>query len=134
MFIKWRHEETREGTTRWYAYLAESKRINGKPRQKVITYLASIEQGEDGRWIKRDTFWYSILCSMMHAGLHPKVCRDTLSLLGKRVSKPSYDEWDVLWHKEHDSWRKNHRWEKEKVNLRSVALERYQEYFEDILL
>lgn len=128
MFIKWRHEETREGTTRWYAYLTESKRINGKPRQKVITYLASIEQEEDGEWIQTDTFWYDVLCSLLLTGLHPNVCRSTLSGVGKRVPKPSYDEWGVFWTKEHNSWLKDHKQKKEEVDHRCAAVSRYEEY------
>lgn len=134
MFIKWRHEWTRESTTRWYAYLAESKRISGKPRQKVITYLASIEQEEDGKWIRRDTFWYDVLCALMLADLHPDVCHSTLSGVGKRVPKPSYDEWCVFWTKEHKDWLFYHRLEEEKSGQRQRAVGRYEGYLESILM
>ena len=109
MFIKWRHEETREGTTRWYAYLAESKRINGKPRQKVITYLAAIEQDRDGEWIHADTFWFNVTRSLCVAtDVAPSDCSWAMDKVGERVPLPTYRQWSALIPDGYGEWMKQH--------------------------
>ena len=56
MFVRWKHkmitknahwyQTTRKGEKTHQAYLVESKRIDGKPRLKVIAYLGSIRDSE----------------------------------------------------------------------------------------
>jgi hypothetical protein len=66
MFVRWKKQ-----APSYYAYLAESHRVNGQPRQKVLGYIGSIKERchtasfeEPDRWGlytwaggKRHTFW-----------------------------------------------------------------------------
>lgn len=109
MFIKWRHEETKTGTIRWHAYLAESKRINGKPRQKIITFLASIDKDESGKWLHADTFWFNATRSLCIASeIDPYDCSWLLKKVGERVPLPTYQQWNSLIPNEYQSWMKQH--------------------------
>ena len=62
MFVRWkkRKRATKCGAPQrysWYAEVVESVRIDGKPRQKVIAYLASIKPKDLPFAWERAYFW-----------------------------------------------------------------------------
>lgn len=67
MFVRWQKRMKRNGVTRLNAVICESRRVDGKPRQEYIAYLAGI----DGVWLdqprddpdanlKRHEFWEKV--------------------------------------------------------------------------
>src|SRR5207302_7514582 len=121
-----------KGYMRWYAYLAESKRINGKPRQKVITYLASIEQREgDNKWIRVNTFWYDVTRSLCLAGVSPGDYACTMCDVGKRIPLPTYEQWCSSIIREHEDWLKQHSHLAEKVHKTKEAFIRFFDTYQE---
>jgi hypothetical protein len=43
MFVRWQRRKRRDGVTRLNAVLCESRRVDGKPRQEHVAYLAAID-------------------------------------------------------------------------------------------
>lgn len=95
MFVKWREENPHlPQRHRWYAYLAKSHGIQGKPRQQIITYLASIpvhcaQRPLDADW---KAFWYKAHCSLLLAHVDYHIYQDVMALLGQRVARPANNE------------------------------------------
>jgi hypothetical protein len=68
MFVRWKRHEGKRGTSH-YAYLVESRRVEGKPRLRVLHYLGGIKEAArhlpvldarqhlTGRWV----FWHGAL-------------------------------------------------------------------------
>lgn len=135
MFIKWRHEGPYKGVTRWYAYLAESKRVDGKPRQKVIAYLASIEQrARDSEWIRVDTFWYEVTRSLCLTGVGPGEYSQTMHAVGKRVPLPTYQSWCASIVREHEDWIKQHSHLTEKARKTDESFHRFFSAYQDAFI
>ncbi len=69
MYVRWKRQ-VRTRMVRWWrknpervtyrAYLVESKRVDGKPRQHSIAYLGSIEEGKEHDYDSRVWFWRSV--------------------------------------------------------------------------
>jgi hypothetical protein len=133
VFIKWRYEGPYKGYTRWYAYLAESKRINGKPRQKIITYLSSIDQDTDGDWIERSTFWYHIHRSLCLAAVTPGEYSKAMRKVGERIPLPTYQQWSQWLPNEHQQWINQHSHLEKKVLQTMTAVEKYTEAYSEML-
>ncbi len=135
MFIKWREENKpippeclkelralspfvsskprKWSPHRWYAYLAESKRIEGKPRQAVM-YLGSIParamQGEDAEEWR--LFWYKVNCSLCLAYVDFRTYQHAIRGIGTRVTRPSDEELLRIMHEGlelHPTWYKNYK-------------------------
>ncbi len=134
MFIKWK-EENKPPTREWleanahlilprprdwkppihrlYAYLAESSRVEGKPRQKIITYLASIpaiytQESSGDEWC---SFWYYAVASLCRAGVDHHAFFDALRGMESRVQRPSYRKlMDIIYEESkcHPKWYKNY--------------------------
>jgi hypothetical protein len=95
MFIKWREENPHlPQQHRWYAYLAKSHRIQGKPRQQIITYLASIPACRMQRPLDADwkSFWYKAHCALLLAHVDYHTYQEVMALLGQRVARPANNE------------------------------------------
>ena len=85
MFVKW--QRRRETDAYWQeqvgdllmASLVESRRVNGKPRHKLLTYLGSIRekraQGGPEKAVCQDNFWRDVARRLGRSGL-----------LGNRIS------------------------------------------------
>lgn len=98
---------------RMYAYLAESRRVEGKPRQRVVVYLGSIPaatmQENSAEW---RAFWYKVNCSLLLAQVDYRMYRNALQGVGERVMRPSDDnlirivadafECHPQWHKDYE--------------------------------
>lgn len=105
-----------------YAYLAESKRVEGKPRQRIITYLASIPvwATQDHYSSEYKAFWYKAHCSLLLAQVSRGAYENTLDELGKRVLRPDINSFITILrerHELHPRWKKEHEaiskiWEK----------------------
>jgi hypothetical protein len=96
MFIRWK----KTGPHSFAAQLVECRRIDGKPRQKIIKHLATIYEGvlDEKKWMKRgltepDQFWYFVHCSLDELGdrLTPEERGIIEWDLMQRVPRPSDD-------------------------------------------
>lgn len=74
------------------AQLVESKRVDGKPRQKVIAYLGSIRLHDLNRARSRLAFWRHAQAAFRKAGLTNEQKHQVDRALQTRVAKPSPDE------------------------------------------
>jgi hypothetical protein len=74
------------------AQLVESKRVDGKPRQKVIAYLGSIRLHDLNRARSRLAFWRHAQAAFRKAGLTNEQKHQVDRALQSRVAKPSPDE------------------------------------------
>lgn len=106
MFIKWKTEHARRGK-KYFAYLAHSVRIEGKPRQKIVAYLGSIGEwalsgGPD--WVE---FWYKAHCALCLAQVDRTTYQKTVGMLAKRVKCPTQEElaWILQSELEIATWR-----------------------------
>ena len=57
MFIQWRRRAYKNGGEAWYAYLCESKRVEGKPVCVNLGYLGSIASEDVNHKQRREAFW-----------------------------------------------------------------------------
>lgn len=67
----WRRGGAGHKAMLYSAYLAESRRINGKPRQRT-TYLASIRDTQVDHPYHRLRFWQAVQTKMQVLGLSPE--------------------------------------------------------------
>ncbi len=104
MFVKWQKRHSK-----WpgrfgdllMASLVESRRVNGKPRHKLITYLGSIReraaQGGPDRAVNQDDFWRDVARRLGRSGLlgnriTPEDLAKIEEALAKRVRQPTKAE------------------------------------------
>jgi hypothetical protein len=90
MYVRWkkRVSSVEDNPTVWYAYLIENKRVDGKPRQKNIAYLASIaEGGEDGDWGL--WFWCDAEEKLSRLELSSQELEAIRTQLATKVSRPT---------------------------------------------
>ena len=109
MFVKW---QRRRETYAYYqetvgdllmASLVESRRVNGKPRHKLLTYLGSIRercaQGGPEDAVRQDDFWRDVARRLGRSGLlgnriSPVEQAKIEEALAKRVRRPTQTEID----------------------------------------
>jgi hypothetical protein len=67
VFVRWkrrplqhRHEWSPPDEQALYAVLVESARVDGKPRQRVVGYLAAIREGELASALAVERFWRDV--------------------------------------------------------------------------
>ena len=60
MYVRWKKRRGQAGDITLVAQLVENKRVEGKPRQKVLAYLYHIKQSELASITSRYYFWYNI--------------------------------------------------------------------------
>ena len=109
MFVKW--QKRRETAAYWQkevgdllmASLVESRRVNGKPRHKLLTYLGSIRekraQGGPEKAVYQDNFWRDVARRLGRSGLlgnriSPDARAKIEEALAKRVRRPTQAEID----------------------------------------
>lgn len=104
MFVRWKTTQTRE--EKWFnrgdglyyrAYLIESVRINGKPRQKQH-YLAAIREGHLDKTYDRAIFWQNTWENLDPLHLSEEQQNAITSALEKRVPVPEWEEVDKYKH------------------------------------
>lgn len=101
MFVRWRIKKSDATSPRWHgdlliAQLIESKRIDGKPRQKVIAYLGSIHLNDINRARTRLTFWRSAQAAFRKAHLTNAQKHTIDGLLQTRVAKPTPEQVAII--------------------------------------
>ncbi len=114
MFVKWQKRRStwndEDKDTYWQglagdllmASVVESKRVDGKPRHKLITYLGSIRenfaQADSRNVVRQDDFWLRVSRNLEKAGNRiTKEDRAKIeAALAKRVERPSQAEVDQL--------------------------------------
>lgn len=84
---KWRRGARHE-TKLLVAYLVESKRIDGKPRQKTH-YLASIKERNADKVLPQERFWKDALAKIESISLSPEQRQSIETALLNRVPRPS---------------------------------------------
>lgn len=92
MFIKWKVEYASRRREKYVAYLAQSVRIEGKPRQKIVAYLGSIGEWALSGGADWSAFWYKAHCALCLAQVDRKTYQEAMSLLAKRVKRPTQEE------------------------------------------
>ena len=106
---------------RFYAYLAKSVRVEGKPRQKVIRYLASIpaecmQDDSDAPW---RAFWFKVYYELALVRISWRGKQNVCSAIGRRVHEPTEEELVKIVFEE---WQSYPRWKKDYTAI-SRALE-----------
>ena len=116
MFVKWQKRRSTgdppydDKDTYWQSYagdllmasVVESKRVDGKPRQQLITYLGSIRenfaQGDSRNVVRQDDFWLCASKNLEKSGNRiTKEDRAKIeAALAKRVERPAQAEVDQL--------------------------------------
>jgi hypothetical protein len=95
MYVKWEDRLSRRGTA---AVLVEARRIDGKPRQRHIAYLATYPGGlwsigEDAHNVHTRTwFWYRLTQRLAKLDLSAKQQKHVKASVAKRLPKPTQDE------------------------------------------
>jgi hypothetical protein len=99
MFIRWKRRK-KAATKPWrqprsrsdagdslYCVLVESQRISGKPRQKVICYLGSLDEGDREKlWLRVD-FWDAVVRKLDGLHLNPRDRDKIEKSIGRIVSR-----------------------------------------------
>ena len=95
MFVRWKHRPAKRIKS-WsapderirYAVLVESRRVDGKPRQRVIRHLAAIRDGDLQHPMTVDRFWTQIDDALDELGINggPRLAMETA--IGARVPRP----------------------------------------------
>lgn len=98
MYVRWKRRAQKK-TSRWNpdpqllaAYLVESRRVDGKPRQRVVAYLGSIGEGFLGEAGPRAYFWRQANSRLDALALSPPARATVESALLQVVRRPSADE------------------------------------------
>lgn len=101
MYIRWKvkpraaHWRAKEPVNLYVAYLAESRRINGKPRQTTI-YLASIKDIFFNETAHQHYFWQRINAKLESMQLDEKQLSSIKNALLQRVPFPSQSEYEEV--------------------------------------
>jgi hypothetical protein len=81
------------------AQLVESRRVNGQPRQRVVAYLATIDEATMVSFDTRRAFWDVVrdrLDQLRHAGVIDETQQDAIdATLARTVPHPTQEEWNT---------------------------------------
>lgn len=94
MYVKWqrRPRRTMGGSPLLMAVLVESHRVDGKPRQRVVAYLAGIRERFVGeREDKHDKFWRSVDAHLDALGLDAETRARIEASVAKGVARVTTD-------------------------------------------
>ncbi len=91
MFVRWKRRKTRRGDELLSAVLVESVRVEGKPRQRIVKYLASIHQSYAQRqwWRPCKEFWEKATAELDSLELTKRERREIESRMRQVVPKPT---------------------------------------------
>ena len=101
MFVRWKRRNTNPKRTRgWpglaehslYAVLVRSDRVDGKPRQRVVRYLAHIGEQYTGATAHQQYFWERVDAQLDDLGLDDAIRQSVTSSLIEVVPRPSSQE------------------------------------------
>ena len=95
MFVRWKYRPARRVKS-WsvpderirYAVLVESRRVEGKPRQRVIRHLAAIRDGDLRHPMTVDRFWTQVDGHLGELGIHGAARLAMEATIAERVSRP----------------------------------------------
>jgi hypothetical protein len=81
------------------AQLVESRRVDGQPRQRVVAYLATIDEATMVSFDTRRAFWDTVhdrLDQLRQAGVIDEKQQDKIdATLARTVPPPTQEEWNV---------------------------------------
>jgi hypothetical protein len=94
MYIRWKRKERKAiysfkgKDTLLYAVAVESKRVNGKPRQKIVKYLGSISElaQAEGNYYRMASFWNKVEKALAELAKEDKY-KDQVDKLREQVKK-----------------------------------------------
>jgi hypothetical protein len=97
MFVRWQ-SRTREcyfpyGDITWTAILAETKRVNGQPRQRHLAYLGSMSEERSKILVQRCDFWDQIVDRLNKLGNRITDREQIETAIAKKVPRPSAAEY-----------------------------------------
>jgi hypothetical protein len=97
MFVRWKIRTLRkphwaQPDQAFYAVLAESRRVNGRPRQKIVKYLSSIREQEMRSPIYATKFWRQVESALASLVLDPATRQKVETALSRRVARPTHAE------------------------------------------
>lgn len=121
MFIRWKRRK-KAATKPWrrprrrseagdslYCVLVESQRINGSPKQKVICYLGSVDEGDREKlWLRVD-FWDGLLAKLDQLELTHRERAKIEESIGRVVSRVPDDEAAAFRKEREEYWQGLHR-------------------------
>jgi hypothetical protein len=73
---------------RLYASLVEATRVDGKPRQRVVRYLAAIREGDITKPLVADHFWRTVDAALAELDLSTNQREAIASKLAATVARP----------------------------------------------
>lgn len=79
---------TATGAVNSYAYLIQSVRTDGKPRQKTVAYLGCFSTICPDSWYRQSHFWKTAEDAIARLGLDPEVAASIRAELTKIVPVP----------------------------------------------
>jgi hypothetical protein len=98
MFVRWKRRQLSERRD-WvppefslYAVLVEAHRDNGKPRQRIIRYLAHIKEEYLSETAHQEYFWERVDWHLSDLELDPASRGEIESKIGDKVKRPSEQE------------------------------------------
>lgn len=98
MFVRWKRRQLCR-KPRWakpeyvrYAVLVESARVDGKPKQKIIRYLAHIKEKYLTATAHQEWFWIRVDAHFSELGLEPTVQTNLEDSLLRVVVRPTTTE------------------------------------------
>jgi hypothetical protein len=118
VYIRWeRRKRASADDHSLHAYLAESKRIEGSPRQR-LKYLATIRDTRVRAPEHRVVFWEAILARFEHLDIKGDVLEKLSAAIEGKVPRPDESELsDVL-----IDWHRNHGWPLDELSQRYKPL------------
>ena len=79
------------GGTSLTAVLVESRRVDSKPRQRIVSYLGTIRESGLPHYYHRVDFWRSVQTHLDRLALAPEARERIESVLEQRVERPTLE-------------------------------------------
>lgn len=103
MFVRWKKKSRADyrmagkstPVTLHVAYLVKSERVNGKPRQKTVAYLASIKDRSIQHVTHRRYFWQRVQASLQPLHLSEQEQHAIEAKLLERVPMPTEEAFNA---------------------------------------
>jgi hypothetical protein len=95
MFVRWKRRPAKRvkswsppNEQAWYAVLVESRRVDGKPRQRAVRHLGSIREGDFSMPMTVDRFWKHVDAELAAVGVTGAVLEAAESKVASVVPRP----------------------------------------------
>jgi hypothetical protein len=92
MYLRWKQRRAARGKLVLTAVLVRSERRNGKPRQKIVAYLGTVDNCLKKRVLRRHRFWERVDRRLDELTLDPALRQNVEAGILAVVSRPSPDE------------------------------------------